>query len=921
MSRLVLVDGSSYLFRAYHALPDLRTPKGEPTGAMVGVLSMLKKLIAAEPPDYIAVVFDAPEKTFRHEWFPEYKAHRPPTPDDLVAQIAPLYECIRAQGLPLVVVPGVEADDVIGTLARQAEERGIATWISTSDKDMAQLVSPLITCVNTMSNERLDQEGVRAKFQVTPEQMTDYLTLIGDTSDNVPGVPKVGPKTAVKWLQTFHTLDRLLENAETIKGVVGENLRASRDFLPLSKKLVTIKTDCVLPVTLDDLAFNVPPNVPNTEKLKELYTHYAFKNLESLSDTPHSSQPKNTAHLRAAVTPAPRPHSLLPEAPPPADIRRTDYETVNDEAALDRWIHAIQKADLTAIDLETTSLDLLSARIVGIALAVDHRACYIPIAHERSLDFSLLSETLVLSRLKPWLQDERALKVGQNIKFDQHVFANHGILLKGIAHDTMLQSYVLESHLSHDMDALALRHLAWRTIAYTDVTGKGAKSISFSEVPIDRATEYAAEDADVTWRLHHVLYPRLTGAPQLASLYQNMEMPTREILYRMERAGVLIDADLLRQQSHTLGTQLLALEDKAYALAGQPFNLASPKQLGEILFNKMGLPPVKKTATGQPSTDEDVLQTLAADYPLPQVLLSHRTLSKLKSTYTDKLPKVIHPGTGRVHTTFSQTTAVTGRLASSEPNLQNIPVRREEGRKIREAFIAPQGWVLLSADYSQIELRIMAHLSRDEGLIAAFRAGADIHRATAAEVFGCAIHEVSDDQRRMIKAVNFGLIYGMSAFGLARELSIERSAAQHFIESYFKRYPGVARYMDHTRETARHQGFVETLFGRRLTLENITGGNAIRRAAAERAAINAPMQGTAADLIKMAMVATQQWLDQQKLLTRMLLQVHDELVFEVPEHELDRVRETLPSLMEGVAALSVPLVVNIGVGQNWDQAH
>ena len=911
-------------------MPDLRTSRHEPTGALRGVLSMLRRLVDEHAPDYFAVVFDAPGKTFRNDWYPDYKAHRPPMPDDLVAQVAPLHDCVRAQGWPLIIEAGIEADDVIGTLARDARAKGWRTLISTSDKDMAQLVSPDVTCINTMSNETLDEVGVVAKFGVTPAQIIDYLTLIGDTSDNVPGVAKVGPKTAVKWLSQYGTLDNLIAHVGDITGAAGNNLREALDWLPQARRLVTIKTDCALPITPE--ALRITP--ADVEALAALYTRFEFKSW--LRDTPKSNAPQNPDPAKALLT-APehnnvRDRRVITDAASavastsPEKPAILPYEAVLDEATLERWCArldaAAQAGTLVAFDLETTSLDPLQGEIVGLSFAcAPGEACYIPVAHRYADAPPQLDRAAVLQRLAPWLENADAPKLGQNLKYDQHILANHGITLRGVRHDTMLQSYVLESHKAHDLDALAERYLNWPTIRYDDLTGKGAHRIPFEQVAVDRATDYAAEDADVALRLHHALYPRLQAAPPLLSIYEEMELPVREVLFTMERHGVLIDRERLAQHSHELGQRLLALENEAHALAGQPFNLSSPKQLGEILFSRMKLPPVKKTSTGQPSTDEEVLQTLAADYPLPKVLLEHRMLAKLKSTYADKLPTMINARTGRVHTTFSQTTAVTGRLASSEPNLQNIPARTAEGRRIREAFIAPIGSVLLSADYSQIELRIMAHLSGDTSLLQAFHNDADIHRATAAEIFGIAPADVSAEQRRYIKAVNFGLIYGMSAFGLAQQLGIERAAAQQFIERYFARYPGVARYMETTREQARARGYVETVFGRRLTLTDINGGSGPRRAAAERAAINAPMQGTAADLIKKAMIVVQQWLDRNAMRTRLLLQVHDELVLEVPEDEVARVEQDLPPLMCHVARLRIPLVVNLGKGRHWDEAH
>ena len=921
MATLVLVDGSSYLYRAFHALPDLRTSKGEPTGALRGVLSMLRRLVIDGKPDYFAVVFDAPGKTFRDDWYPEYKAHRPPMPDALVAQIGPLHEAVRANGWPLLVVDGVEADDVIGTLASQAKAAGIDTVISTSDKDLAQLVEPAITLINTMTNERLDHDGVVARFGVRPDQVLDLLTLTGDTVDNVPGVSKVGPKTAAKWLAQYDTLDNIVAHADEIGGVVGENLRKARDWLPQGRRLLTVKVDCDLPVRVDDLK----PAPADADRVRALYERFEFKSwLRDAERTPDADAAGRLA-ARAASDDAGRRWDEESRVPPAAPVRAapaTRYETVLDVAVLERWITLISAADLVSFDTETTSLDPMQADIVGLSLSIEPTvACYIPVGHRYAGAPAQLAAGEVLGRLAPWLGDASRRKLGQNLKYDQHVLANLGIALRGVAQDTLLESYVLESHRPHDMDSLARRHLDLTTITYDDVTGKGAKRIPFDQVAIDRATEYAAEDADITLRLHRHLHPQIERDPKLRHVYEAIEMPVREVLFGMEREGVLIDRELLARQSHELGTRALALEQQAHALAGGPFNLGSPKQLAEILYERMKLPVRKKTATGQPSTDEDVLQELAADYPLPKVLLEYRGLTKLKSTYTDKLPTMVNPRTGRVHTTYSQATAVTGRLSSVDPNLQNIPVRTAEGRRIREAFIAPAGRVLVSADYSQIELRIMAHLSEDPALLKAFHEGADIHRATAAEIFGVAPADVTPDQRRYIKAVNFGLIYGMGAFGLASQLNIERGAAQQYIDRYFARYPGVAAYMQRTRELAREQGFVETVFGRRLFLPDIKAGGGPRRAAAERAAINAPMQGTAADLIKLAMIAVQAHIERAKLGSRLILQVHDELVLEVPEAELTDVLRDLPPLMTGVAELRVPLAVEVGHGPNWEQAH
>ncbi len=918
----MLVDGSSYLYRAFHALPDLRTSKGEPTGALRGVLSMLRRMAEDGKPDYFAVVFDAPGKTFRDDWYPQYKANRTPMPDDLVAQIKPLHELVRANGWPLLMIEGVEADDVIGTLATQAAAAGIDTVISTGDKDLAQLVKPGIICVNTMSNEKLDEAGVLAKFSVRADQVLDLLTLTGDAVDNVPGVAKVGPKTAAKWLAQYGSLDSIVAHAGEIPGVVGENLRAALDWLPQARKLLTVKTDCALQLTPTDLGIAAP----DLAELRPLYERFEFKgwlrDLGQAADAPDAADA--IAKRAASDTAGRRWDASAPESPADAAAAPVEkhYEMVCDEPALARWLAAIDAAELVALDTETTSLDPMQARIVGVSLAVaPGHACYIPLGHRYAGAPDQLDRDATLRRLAPWLADPSRKKLGQNLKYDEHALANDDLALKGIAHDTLLESYVLEPHKPHDMDNLAWRHLNLKTLSYDEVTGKGATRIPFEQVAVERATEYAAEDADITLQLHQALHPPIAADAKLEFVYAQIEMPVREVLFRMERNGILIDSQLLAQQSRELGARVMALEQQAHQLAGQPFNLGSPKQLGEILFQRMNLPVVRKTATGQPSTDEDVLQELAADYPLPKILLEHRSVSKLKSTYTDKLPLMVNARTGRVHTTFSQATAVTGRLASTDPNLQNIPVRTADGRRIREAFIAPAGHVLLSADYSQVELRIMAHLSGDPALLKAFHEGRDIHRATAGEIFNVEPDAVTTDQRRYIKAVNFGLIYGMGAFGLAQQLGIERNAAQQFIERYFARYPGVAEYMKRTRETAREFGYVETVFGRRLWLPDIKAAGGPRRAGAERAAINAPMQGTAADLIKLAMISVQAWLDREALATKLLLQVHDELVLEVPAAEVARVTRELPGLMTGVATLRVPLVVDIGVGPNWEQAH
>lgn len=928
---LLLVDGSSYLYRAYHALPDLRNGEGFPTGAIYGMINMLRKLRNDYPAQYSACVFDAKGKTFRDDLYPEYKEHRAPMPDDLVRQIEPIHEAVRALGWPILMVDGVEADDVIGTLTRRAAAEGISSVVSTGDKDLAQLVNERVTLVNTMSSEVLDPAGVEKKFGVLPERIIDYLTLIGDTVDNIPGVPKVGPKTAVKWLTEYGTLDNIIANAGAIKGVVGDNLRNTLDWLPKGRELITVKLDCDL--SREVPSFDVLHDRPeDAQALIEFFARYGFRTwLRELTG-------ERLPDVRNAKAAAARPPAsgaqggLFDEAAPVVEAQpviatpvAVQYETVRDEAALESWMRRLAETELVAIDTETTSLDPMQAQLVGISLAVaPGQACYIPVAH-RGPDVAAgaiqLTQDVVLGRMKTWLEDENARKVGQHLKYDAHVFANCGITLRGIAHDTMLQSYVLESHRNHGMDALAERELGVKTITYEEVCGKGVNQLCFDQIDIARATEYAAEDADITLRLHHALYPRVAAVDGLRYIYESIEMPTSIVLQKIERNGVLIDAERLSAQSHALGERILQLEQEAYVLAGQPFNLGSPKQIGEILFTRMQLPVVKKTASGAPSTDEEVLHKLAEDYPLPKLLLEYRGMAKLKATYTDKLPKMIHPVTGRVHTTYGQATAVTGRLASTDPNLQNIPVRTEEGRRIREAFIAGPGNIIVSADYSQIELRIMAHISGDENLLRAFAEGQDIHRATAAEIFGVELDAVTSDQRRVAKTINFGLIYGMSAFGLAANLDITRDAAKMYIDRYFTRYPGVATYMEETRTAARERGYVETVFGRRLWLPDIRGGNGPRRQAAERAAINAPMQGTAADLIKLSMIAVQGWLEDEKLGSRLIMQVHDELVLETPEAELPRVREQLPALMCGVATLSVPLVAEVGAGANWEVAH
>jgi DNA polymerase-1 len=919
MKTLLLVDGSSYLYRAFHAIRELSTSRGEPTNAIYGVLNMLRRLHKDVHADYSACVFDAKGKTFRDELYAEYKANRPPMPDELASQIAPLHEAIEAMGWPLLIVENVEADDVIGTLAREAERAGMRVVISTGDKDIAQLVGPAVTLVNTMTGETLDEAGVAGKFGVRPDQMIDYLTLIGDSVDNVPGVKDVGPVTAAKWLKEYGTLDNLIAHAHEVGGKRGENLRAALDWLPKARELLTIRCDVPLPVKVVDLALKPQDRA----KLAELFDRLEFRSWRRELDKPSEERGETGEERRekrderreetnSAIHTASR---LTPHA-------SRSYETIFTEAQLDAWLRRIEQADLVALDTETTDLDPLRARLVGISFAIKPgQAAYVPVGHRYADAPDQLNLAHVLKKLKPWLENAHRAKLGQHLKYDMHVFANHGVRLAGIAHDTLLESYVLESHQRHDMDSLAERILSIKTISYDDITGKGAGRIPFEQVTVERAAEYAAEDADVTLQLHRALYPRLEADAKLARIYREIEMPVMLVLQAMERNGVLLDTALLAELSREFGAQMMALEAKAHAQAGQPFNLNSPKQIQEILFEKQGLKPVKKTPSGAPSTDEDSLEQLALDHPLPRLILDYRGLAKLKSTYTDKLPEMINPDTGRVHTNYAQAVAVTGRLASNDPNLQNIPIRTAEGRRIREAFIAPPGHSIVSADYSQIELRIMAHLSQDEGLKQAFAAGEDVHRATAAEIFGVALADVDAEQRRYAKVINFGLIYGMSAFGLARQLGLERAAAQQYMERYFARYPGVKRYMDETRAQARSDGYVETVFGRRLWLPEIRSANPARRQGAERAAINAPMQGTAADLIKMAMIAVQRWLVGKKLAAKLIMQVHDELVLEVPDHELDIVKHSLPELMTDVAQLSVPLVVEIGAGPNWDRAH
>ena len=899
MKILLLVDASSYLYRAFHALPDLRNKSGEPTGAIFGVLNMLRRLHKDVGADYSACIFDAKGKTFRDDIYADYKANRPPMPDDLGAQIKPLHQCIDAMGWPLLEVEGVEADDVIATLATRARAQGMRTVISSSDKDLTQLVDPAVTMVNTMSNETFDEAAVLAKFGVRPDQIVDYLTLIGDSVDNIPGVDKVGPKTAAKWLQEYGSLDNLLAHADQVGGAVGENLRKAREWLPTARRLLTVQRDVPLPAKPEQLVHRQPDKA----QLAALFDRFEFRSWRrELGDDIHAE-----THGEPVA-----------DKPRPAHT----YETILTEPQLDAWLERLFAAKLAALDTETTGLDPQLAQLVGISFSVEpHRAAYLPVTHRYAGAPAQLDFEHVLARLRPWLEDPARPKVGQNAKYDMHIFANYGVEVRGVQHDTCVQSYVLESHKPHDMDSLAQRHLRIKTIAYEEVTGKGASQIGFDQVSVERATEYSAEDADVTLQLHSVLHPAIEHDEKLAFIYRKIEMPVMEVLFDIERTGVLVDARLLEAQSLELGRRMFDIEQQARSAAGQPFNLNSPKQIQEILHDKLGIPITRKTPTGQPRTDEDVLQELALDYPVAKLILDYRMLSKLKSTYTDKLPRMVNPRTGRVHTNFSQTTAVTGRLASNDPNLQNIPIRSAEGRRIREAFIAVPGHHLVSADYSQIELRIMAHLSQDPTLLAAFHSGEDVHRRTASEIFAVPSPEVSSEQRRYAKTINFGLMYGMSAFGLAAQLGIERGAAQQYMERYFARYPGVKAYMDQTRAQAKETGYVETVFGRRLYMLDIRASNNQRRAAAERAAINAPMQGTAADLIKLAMIAVHGWLREQALRTKLILQVHDELVLEVHDDELERIQQTLPTLMSSVAQLSVPLVVDVGTGLNWDRAH
>jgi DNA polymerase-1 len=899
---LVLVDGSSYLFRAFHALPPLTNKKGEPTGAMLGVINMLRRLLESYQPTHMAVVFDAKGKTFRNDLYTEYKATRPPMPDDLRAQIEPLHEIIRTMGLPLLSIPGVEADDVIGTLSDQAAKQSRKVVISTSDKDLAQLVNEHVTLINTMSNTTMDIDGVIEKFGVPPNRIIDYLALVGDTSDNIPGVVKCGPKTAVKWLGLYDSFDGVVAHADEVKGKIGENLRAALPTLPLSYELATIKLDVELEQSIDELVIKEP----DTEKLKSYLQRYEFKSwLNELDGNQGSSA--ESAHA-------------IPKLP---KIDQRNYQCIDSAEELDSWIAKIEAAGIFAFDTETTSLNYMEAEVVGLSFSVEMgEAAYLPLAHDYEDAPQQLDREETLSKLKPLLESDSVKKIGQNLKYDRNVLLNHGISLGGIEHDTMLASYVVDAAANrHDMDVLAKKYLDTTTIHFEDIAGKGKKQLTFNQIEVDKATDYAAEDADVALQLHHVLWKMLEPEPKLAAIYRDLEIPLSRVLSTVERTGVAIDADLLATQSDELSSSIKELESKAHEVVGREFNLASSKQIGDLLYNVMEIPVIRKTPKGQPSTAEDVLEQLAHDYPLPKLILEHRSLSKLKSTYTDKLPLQINEQTGRVHTSYHQAVASTGRLSSADPNLQNIPIRTHEGRRIREAFVAPAGSVLMAADYSQIELRIMAHLSGDESLLTAFAEGKDIHSATAAEVFGLASDAVDADSRRAAKAINFGLIYGMSAFGLGKQLDIPRGEAQEYMNLYFERYPGVKKYMDSTKLNAKHEGFVETVFGRRLYLPDINSRRYQMRQYAERTAINAPMQGTAADIIKKAMIGVDQWLTESKVDARVIMQVHDELVLEVAESDVKKVSTEVSEIMRNAAELVVPLEVEVGTGVNWQEAH
>ena len=905
MKTLLLVDGSSYLYRAFHALPDLKNKDNHPTGVIYGVLNMLRLTHSQYPSDYSVCIFDAKGKTFRNDIYKDYKANRPKMPEDLAIQIEPLKKAISAMGWPIMIKDAVEADDVIGTLSKQANAKNIKVIISTGDKDLAQLVNKDTSLINTMTNEKLDIAGVKNKFGIPPSLIIDYLTIIGDKADNIPGVEKVGPKTALKWLDEYKTLEKIVKNSNLLSGVVGENLRKATDWLPIAKDLITIR--CNLDMKVDWQQFIKKD--ANQKVLKEIYEEFNFTRW--LQDLEKNENKKNKIHNIESNTKT----NIF--------INKKSYITIKDEKILDQWIDEIKSKKIFAIDTETDSLNVMLANLVGISISLKAGyAAYIPLKHQTSENFKQLDINLVIQKIKPILEDHNIIKIGQNIKFDAHIFQNYGINLKGIEEDTMLMSYILESHQSHGMDKLSKRHLGHDCISYESLVGKGVKQITFDQVYIEEAAPYAAEDADVTFQLFQYLNKLLKENNKLLKVYKEIEISSMKALIKVERNGVLIDPKILQKQSHEIGEKLINIEKEAFILADQPFNLSSPKQLQEILFDKLEIKPIKKTPTGKPSTSEEVLQILAQDYPLPKLILEHRSLSKLKTTYTDKLPKMINQNTGRVHTSYNQAVAITGRLASSDPNLQNIPIRTVDGRKVREAFIAPKGSKILSADYSQIELRIMAHLSKDKRLIQAFKNNEDIHRITAAEIFNTSIDNITNEQRRYAKVINFGLIYGMGPFSLAKNLNIERSAAQNYIERYFTQYPSVKKYMEDAKQVAREKGFVETHFGRRLWLPEINGANGISKAAAERAAINGPMQGTAADLIKLAMIDVQTWIDKESNIKgKMIMQVHDELVFEVPDNEVEIFKKIIPNLMEKVASLSVPLIVDVGQGHNWEQAH
>ena len=919
--KLILVDGSGYLYRAFHALPPLTNSRGEPTGAVLGVLNMLNKMIKEEAPDRIAVVFDAPGRTFRDDLFDQYKAHRTPMPDDLRAQVQPLYDVVAAMGVPLLRVPGVEADDVIGTLAKQGADAGFKVLISTGDKDMAQLVGPNVELLNTMSNTRLDRIGVKAKFDVFPEQIVDYLALVGDTSDNIPGVTSVGQKTAAKWLNQYQTLDGLIAHAADIGGKVGENLRNELPILELSRKLATIDTTLALDVTAEQLS----AGAPDLPRLRELYTRMELRALlKSLGpDTEAAAEAAAEIDVIVAETTDTGGNRIATALAVVSTPAPRNYHKVMSEEELDIWLQKLGAAPLVSFDTETDSLDYMRAQIVGVSFAVAAgEAAYVPLGHDYAGAPHQLDRNKVLAALKPMLEDMTKAKLGHHLKYDAHVLANYGIALNGQRFDSMLESYVLNSVATrHDMDASAIRYLGVKTIHFEELTGKGAKKITFNQVDVDRAAEYSAEDADITLQLHQAIWPQIEAVPALKFVYENIEQPLVPVLFRMERTGVLVDRALLKAQSTELATRMLELQTQAHKEAGGVFNVDSPKQLQEILFGKLGIPVMRKTPTGQPSTAEDVLEELAETYPLPRLILEYRGMAKLKSTYTDNLPLQINPATGRIHTSYHQAVAATGRLSSQDPNLQNIPIRTQEGRRIRQAFIAPPGHSLVAADYSQIELRIMAHLSGDAALLRAFADDRDVHQATASEVFSTPLDQVSADQRRSAKAINFGLMYGMSAFGLARQLGIARGDAQKYMDLYFERYPGVRRYMEETRRKARETGYVETVFGRRLYLPEIQSRNAALRQYAERSAINAPMQGTAADIIKRAMIEVDSWLQSSRVPARLIMQVHDELVLEVADEAIETIVGQTRTHMIRAAELSIPLKVDVGVGSNWDEAH